>query len=210
VVKLSDSLKTGVIMGVKALFKVLVLSILYLLLIVDCSKPKSEQELFKQADKALAEGKFNDAIKAYKDIIRFFPKSPESGKAQFLMGITYLDKLNDSTNTEGSFKKLLKDYPDFDLERKLYDQAQDAQSNNRSELAIKIYEQILTLFPQSPNDYKAQFLIGFVYSEQLEDHQKAKEAYRKVVEKYPNSDLADDAEFMMKTLEADSLPRELK
>jgi len=197
-------------MGVKALFKVLVLTIIYLLLVVNCSKPKSEQELFQQADKALAEGKFNDAIKAYKDITRFFPKSPESGKAQFLMGIIYLDTLNDLKNAEGTFKRLLKDYPDFDLERKLYDLAQDAQSNNKSELAIKIYDQILILFPQSPNDYKAQFLIGFVYSEQLEDHQKAKEAYRKVIEKYPNSDLADDAEFMIKAMEADSLLRELK
>jgi TolA-binding protein len=197
-------------MRVKALFKVLVLSILYLLLIVDCSKPKSEQELFKQADKALAEGKFNDAVKAYKDIARFFPKSSESPQAQFLMGITYLDKLNDSTNAEGSFKKLLKDYPDFDLERKLYDQAQDAQSNNKSELAIKMYEQIINLFPQSPNDHKAQFLIGFVYSEQLGDYQKAKEAYRKVIEKYPNSDLVDDAEFMLKTVGLDSLPQMIK
>ena len=197
-------------MGVKDLFKVLILSTLYLLLIVDCSKPKSEQELFKQADKALADGKFNDALKAYKDITRFFPKSSESGKAQFLMGLTYLDKLSDSKNAEGSFKKLLNDYPDFDLERKLYDQAQDAQSNNKSELAIKIYEQILNLFPLSPNDYNAQFLFGFVYSELLGDYQKAKEAYRKVMEKYPNSDLADDAEFMLKTVGLDSLPQMIK
>lgn len=197
-------------MRVRSLFKILILSIVYLLFMVDCSKPRSEQELFQKADKALAEGKFNEAIKSYKDITRFFPKSSESPKAQFLIGITYLDKLNDPQNAEESFKELLKDFPDFDLEKNLYDKAQEAQSNNKSELAIKIYEQILTLFPQSPNDYKAQFLIGFVYSEQLRDYEKAKEAYKKVIEKYPSSDLADDAEFMLKTVGSDSLPSVVK
>jgi TolA-binding protein len=65
-------------------------------------------------------------------------------------------------------------------------------------------------FPESSNKYKALFLTGFVYSEQLQDYDMAKEAYQKVVENYPDCDLADDAKFMLENLGSDSLPKEVK
>jgi outer membrane assembly lipoprotein YfiO len=91
-------------------------------------------------------------------------------------------------------------------EQELYTEAQNSSEKGEYLSAIKTYEDILKLYPDSPRAYKAQFLIGFVYSENLKAYDKAKENYKKLIEKYPNCDLADDAQYMMKTMENDSLP----
>ena len=91
-------------------------------------------------------------------------------------------------------------------EQELYTDAQNYSEKGEFPSAIKTYEGILEAYPDSPRAYKAQFLIGFVYSENLKDYEKAKENYRKVIEKYPDCDLADDAKYMLETMEEDSLP----
>ena len=82
-------------------------------------------------------------------------------------------------------------------EEELYTMAQEAMNKGNSQEALKYYQQILKDYPQSTNNYKAQFMIGYVYSEQLKDTVKAKEAYQKVIEQYPNCDLVESAKWMM-------------
>jgi outer membrane protein assembly factor BamD (BamD/ComL family) len=94
-------------------------------------------------------------------------------------------------------------------EEQLYAQAQSFSEKGNFTSAIKTYEEILRLYPESPNSYKAQFLIGFVYSENLKDYNKAKEVYEKVIEKYPHCNLADDAKYMIESMGSDSLPKNL-
>jgi len=82
-------------------------------------------------------------------------------------------------------------------EEELYTVAQEAMNKGNSQEALKYYQQILEDFPQSSNNYKAQFMIGYVYSEQLKDTLKAREAYQKVIEQYPDCDLVGSARWMM-------------
>jgi outer membrane protein assembly factor BamD (BamD/ComL family) len=91
-------------------------------------------------------------------------------------------------------------------EEELYTQAQNHSEQGDFQSAIKTYEQILDLYPDSPLAYKAQFLIAFVYSENLKDVPRAKENYRKVIDQYPDCDLADDARYMLETMEEGSMP----
>jgi outer membrane protein assembly factor BamD (BamD/ComL family) len=95
---------------------------------------------------------------------------------------------------------------DKKTEEELYTQAQNYSEQGDFQSAIDTYEDILKLYPDSPLAYKAQFLIAFVYSENLKDLDKAKENYQKVIEKYPDCDLADDAQYMLKNMEEDNLP----
>ncbi len=90
-------------------------------------------------------------------------------------------------------------------EEELYTMAQEALNKGNSQDALKYYQQILKEYPQSSNNYKAQFMIGYVYSEQLNDTLKAKEAYRKVIEQYPNCDLVESARWMMENAGKKSL-----
>jgi len=91
-------------------------------------------------------------------------------------------------------------------EQALYTEAQNFSEKGDFQSAIKTYEDILKLYPKSPRVYKAQFLIAFVYSENLKDCQKAKVNYETLIEKYPNCDLVDDAQYMLRTMENDTLP----
>ena len=91
-------------------------------------------------------------------------------------------------------------------EQDLYTDAQNCSERGEFEMAIDTYERILEVYPESPRAYKAQFLIGFVYSENLKDQQKAKENYQKVIDDYPDCDLADDARYMIEMMETGSEP----
>ena len=91
-------------------------------------------------------------------------------------------------------------------EQTLYTDAQNFSEKGDFQSAIKTYEEILKLYPDSPRAYKAQFLIAFVYSENLKDYEKAKINYEKLIEKYPDCDLVDDAHYMLRTMENDTLP----
>lgn len=92
-------------------------------------------------------------------------------------------------------------------EQDLYTEAQNHSEDGDFQAAIDTYEEILKLYPDSPRAYKAQFLIGFVYSENLKDQKEASENYRKLIEEYPDCDLADDARYMLEMMEKGSSPQ---
>jgi len=72
-----------------------------------------------------------------------------------------------------------------------------AQNGGNEMKAIGTYEELLKRYPDGEHNYKAQFMIGFIYSESLSDYKKAKAAYQKVIDTYPDCDLAKDARFMI-------------
>jgi len=177
-------------------------------LVSSCSsEKKSEEQLYAEAQAYSEKGDFNDAIKIYNKILEVYPESPTSYRALFLMGLVYAQDLNDDKKAALVFQKFLEKYPNG--EKLLYDEAQGFLEKGAFIFAIKTYEEILKLYPQSLNSYKAQFSIGFVYSENLKDYNKAKEVYQKVIDKYPDCDLADDAKFMLQSMGSDSLPKNL-
>jgi len=82
-------------------------------------------------------------------------------------------------------------------EKGLYVQAQQAENDKRPADAIALYRQILDEYPDSPENYKAQFLIGFVFSEEMNEPDSARIAFQAVLDKYPESEFADDAKAML-------------
>lgn len=197
-------------MKIKISVKILLLLLSLAMLIINCSQEKTEKQLFSEADSTLARGDVKSALRAYKGIIKLYPQTPSSPKALFMIGVIYLDQFNEDEKAKETFQKILNDYPDYDLEKDFFDYAQESQNSGKPKLAIKLYQEAIESFPDSPNKYKALFLIGFVYSEQLQDYDKGREAYKKVVDLYPDCDLADDAEFMLRAMGSDSLPEVLK
>jgi len=88
-------------------------------------------------------------------------------------------------------------------EADLYAEAQLAEHENRPRDAIELYRRILRDFPDSPQNYKAEFLIGFVYSEELAEPDSARLAFQRVIREYPQSEFVDDAEAMLKFLDGE-------
>lgn len=79
----------------------------------------------------------------------------------------------------------------------LFSLAQQAENDENFEKAIDFYSILLKKYPNNEHNYKAQFMIGFILSEELNEYDKAREAMQKVVDNYPDCDLADDARWML-------------
>lgn len=69
------------------------------------------------------------------------------------------------------------------------------------ERAIRYFQLYLERFPGDPKAYQAQFLIGFTYSEYLRDYESARQAFSNMVTRFPDSELTDDAQWMIDNME---------
>ena len=63
--------------------------------------------------------------------------------------------------------------------------------------AIQYFELILERYPDDPDAQQTQFLIGFTYYEQLGDIGRARVAFQKVIDDYPESDITAEALWMI-------------
>ena len=72
-------------------------------------------------------------------------------------------------------------------------------NQHKTEKAIGRYDELIRRFPKSRYSDQAQFMIGYTYDQQglLE---KAREAYQKVIDNFPGSELVDDAKVSIANL----------
>ena len=97
----------------------------------------------------------------------------------------------------------LKLYPER-LEKKhpvdsLYKFAENAMSQKQYKSAIDFYDQIIKYYNNGKDDYKAIFMKGFIYSENLNDKKKAEEMFTKVLT-FPEGELHASADYMLQAL----------
>jgi hypothetical protein len=85
-----------------------------------------------------------------------------------------------------------------------FTKAEDAQKKRRYNDAVYYYDQICEFYPNSPDSYKALFMKGFLYSEEMNDKEKAIEIFQKVISDYPAGDLHESAAFMIQELKGES------
>jgi hypothetical protein len=98
----------------------------------------------------------------------------------------------------------------FDLAsspEELFRLAQEASSPQER---IDYYQKLVEKFGDSEQADRAQFMIGFVYSEELQDSSRATTAFERFLELYPESDLAKDADYMIKSLSGEEPELELE
>ena len=65
---------------------------------------------------------------------------------------------------------------------------------------IGYYEQMVARFPDFAQADRAQFMVGFVYAEELGDTAQARAAFERFMALYPESDLVEDARYMLGAL----------
>lgn len=66
--------------------------------------------------------------------------------------------------------------------------------------ALSEYRRLSYLYPKSANNYKAMFMVGFIHAEHLKNDSAAVRAFEKMLAQYPNSDLSDDADWMIRNI----------
>jgi len=77
----------------------------------------------------------------------------------------------------------------------LFSNAQRDQNGGKLDLALDQYQQFLTTFPNTDLAPAAQYAIGEILYEQA-DYERAREAFDRVLEIYPENEKSPDARFM--------------
>ncbi len=77
----------------------------------------------------------------------------------------------------------------------IFKMANLAVSLGKADSAISLFDRYMNEYPQGPKAEVCLFFKAFVYENNIKNYDKAKEIYRLFIEKYPNSDFADDAKI---------------
>ncbi len=155
-------------------------------------------------------GNFSAAVDGYRKVVKRFPKSAYASNSQYKVG-QLLEKQGDPEGAYKAYTKLNKDYPrseDFtaSLEGQMRVAGKFLEGRRQKILgiptlpsmgrAIDMYGAIIRNAPYSRFAPQAQFNIGRA-KEKQGDFSGAISAYQTVVDKYPTSDVADDAMFQI-------------
>ncbi len=83
-----------------------------------------------------------------------------------------------------------------DRSKSLFEQGQKAEAAKQYSKALESYQAIVDSFPRSEYRYKAIFMAGYIQLEFLKNKEKAALTFSRLIDEYPNCDLADDAAIM--------------
>jgi tetratricopeptide (TPR) repeat protein len=77
----------------------------------------------------------------------------------------------------------------------------DAQAASTPQKRIELYREVVRRYPDDPVSIQAQFMIGFTYAEDLANYDEARAEFDKFIAKYPQSELANSARWMMQNMD---------
>lgn len=86
------------------------------------------------------------------------------------------------------------------------DMFNEAQAAGTPEARIEAYRALLAAYPQSDVSPQAQFMIGFIQSEELKNYDQAEKSFRELLEKYPKAELAASAKWMIDHMRTEDAP----
>ena len=169
-----------------------------------------ERTDFEQSSALDQDGAGVAAITAFRRFIKNHPASPLAMRAQFRTAELY-ETLGDGTKAFNAYQKLVTQYPDTpDFERAVNRQvviANEYLSGRKvkflgiaflpgTDRAEEMFASIIQNAPYSKNAPIAQFNLGLTYERQNRVQEAAK-AYQGVLDRYPNSSIADDAMYQI-------------
>jgi parvulin-like peptidyl-prolyl isomerase len=76
-----------------------------------------------------------------------------------------------------------------------------AQNSTDSYQRLRYYEQIVKKYPDNKYAPEALFMMGFVWAEELQSVPDADRAFNRVINEYPNAEVAKTAEWMLQNLD---------
>ena len=88
-------------------------------------------------------------------------------------------------------------------EEEYYKNAQENYTGKKFDLAIENFKGIVENYPEGKHNAEAMFMLGFINANDIADLEEAKKYYTMFIEKYPEHDLADDAQYELDNLGKD-------
>jgi len=90
--------------------------------------------------------------------------------------------------------------------RSARDMFKDAQEASGTQARLDGYRRVLETWPQSDVAPQAQFMIGFIQSEELKDYGAAEQSFRALLTNYPKSELGSSAQWMIDHMRTEEAP----
>jgi parvulin-like peptidyl-prolyl isomerase len=82
----------------------------------------------------------------------------------------------------------------------------EAQSAGAPEQRIAAYRKVADTWPDDALAPQAAFMVGFIYSEELKKYDEAEKAFRELLARYPKSELAASAQWMVDHMRTEEAP----
>lgn len=96
------------------------------------------------------------------------------------------------------YSSFIAQYPDREeIPRVLRTRARLTQQLGDMTTALALYEGLLVEYPECRYAAEAQFMVGYIYEEHVRDLDRARTAYQKVIDHYPDSELALSARHLI-------------
>jgi len=86
------------------------------------------------------------------------------------------------------------------------DMFKEAQEAGAAAERIQLYQRLLDAWPTSEVSPQAQFMIGFIQSEELKDHDAAESTFRTLLSRFPKSELVPSAQWMIDHMRSEEAP----
>jgi peptidyl-prolyl cis-trans isomerase C len=110
----------------------------------------------------------------------------------------------ESVKKELETKYALNKYPDKMIvtlsAEEYFNKAEAAQKRRRFTDAIFYYDEVIKHHKNNKDDYKAMFMKGFLFAEELKDTEKAIVIFEEFLTLYPEGDLSESAQYMLSSL----------
>lgn len=148
------------------------------------------------------------AYKEFKKLVKYYADAVEAPEAQYYMGLC-LEEMGKYYEAYQALQKVIDKYPfsarTDDVLQREYIIAQkllDYKSNvvgiefTGDNVAVEIFQKIITNSPYGKYAAASQYKIGLVYKAKS-FFQEANQEFQKVVDNYPNSEWADPAKFQI-------------
>jgi len=86
------------------------------------------------------------------------------------------------------------------------DMFQDAQNAGGADQRIAAYRAVVEAWPDADVTPQALFMVGFIQSEELQQHDEAEKAFRELLKRYPKSELTASAQWMIEHMRTQDAP----
>ena len=81
--------------------------------------------------------------------------------------------------------------------RELFIQARELQANGEYVQAIEIYRKVVTEYPKSHEAINSQFMVGYIYANDIKNYELAKTEYNRFLERYSDLCVGTDDEGLV-------------
>lgn len=172
------------------------------------------KEQFDFAKDFLDKGKYEDAKREFRKLLKSYPKSFEASESQYYLGITEEQEGN-LYEAYLSFQKVIDKYPFSEriqeINEREYKIAEAFIAGEKRKAmgvtlpvenpAIEILTKVIENSTYGPLAPKAQYRLGVVLKSLLR-YYEAEDAFNKVVSNYPNSEWVEPAKFQIASCRA--------